>query len=199
MTLPKNVYMALEDIVGPENICDDPAVLDSYRYSLAHTAIHIGPYYDTFTPRGEAVLLPGSTEEVQAIVKLCNKYKIKFKASSTFWSAQGYPSEENTIQLDMRRMDRILEIDEKNMFAVIEPGVIGATLQAEAMKVGLNTHLPGSGCSCSILAGATSYFGSGPSNMYGGWHYDNLLGLEWVMPTGEILRTGSVGCGCGWF
>jgi glycolate oxidase len=85
------------------------------------------------------------------------------------------------------------------MFAVIEPGVIGATLQAEAMKVGLNTHLPGSGCSCSILACATSYFGSGPSNLYGGWHYENLLGLEWVMPTGEILRTGSLGSGCGWF
>ncbi len=199
MTLPKNVYKALEDIVGAANISDDPALLDSYRYSLAHTAIHLGPYYDTHTPRGAAVLLPGSTEEVPAIVKLCNRYKIKFKASSTFWSAQGYPSEDDTIQLDMRRMDRILEIDEKNMHAVVEPGVIAATLQAEAMKVGLNTHIPGSGCSCSPLASATSYFGSGPGNLYGGWYYDNLLGMEWVMPTGEILRTGSLGSGCGWF
>jgi glycolate oxidase len=187
MALPENVYRALEDIVGTRNISDDPAVLDSYRYSLAHTAIHLGPYYDTFTPRGAAVLLPGSTEEVQAVVRLCNRYKIKFKASSTFWSAQGYPSEDNTIQLDMRRMDRILEIDEKNMYAVIEPGVIGATLQAEAMKVGLNTHIPGSGCSCSTLASATSYFGSGPGNLYGGWLYDNLLGVEWVMPRATSL------------
>lgn len=199
MTLPKNVYKALEDIVGAANISDDPALLDSYRYSLAHTAIHLGPYYDTHTPRGAAVLLPGSTEEVQAIVRLCNRYKVKFKASSTFWSAQGYPSEDDTIQLDMRRMDRILEIDEKNMLAVVEPGVIAATLQAEAMKVGLNTHIPGSGCSCSPLASATSYFGSGPGNLYGGWYYDNLLGMEWVMPTGDILRTGSLGSGCGWF
>ncbi|MBN1454199.1 MAG: FAD-binding oxidoreductase [Anaerolineales bacterium] len=199
MTLPKNVYEALEDIVGKVNISDDPAVLDSYRYSLAHTAIHLGPHYNTFTPRGAAVLMPGSTEEVQAIVKLCNKYKIKFKASSTFWSAQGYPSEEDTIQLDMRRMDRILEIDEKNMYAVVEPGVISATLQAETMKVGLNTHIAGSGCSCSVLASATSYFGSGPGNLYGGWFYDNLLGMEWVMPTGEIFRTGSLGSDCGWF
>ncbi|CAG1009319.1 putative FAD-linked oxidoreductase [Anaerolineales bacterium] len=199
MTLPKNVYKALEDIVGTANISDDPAVLDSYRYSLAHTAIHLGPFYNTFTPRGAAVLMPGSTEEVQSIVKLCNKYKIRFKASSTFWSAQAYPSEENTIQLDMRRMDRIIEIDEKNMYAVVEPGVIAATLQAETMKVGLNTHIAGSGCSCSVLAGATSYFGSGPSNLYGGWFYDNLLGMEWVMPTGEIFRTGSLGSNCGWF
>jgi hypothetical protein len=198
-TFPKNVYKAFEDIVGTDNISDDPAVLDSYRYSLAHTAIHLGPYYNTFTPRGLAVLMPGSTEEVQAIVKLCNKHKIKFKASSTFWSAQGYPSDDNTIQLDMRRMDRVLEIDEKNMFAVIEPGVIAATLQAEAMHVGLNTHVAGSGCSCSVLASATSYFGSGPSNLYGGWFYDNLLAIEWVMPTGEIFRTGSLGSDCGWF
>ena len=199
MTLPRNIYTALEDIVGTANISDDPAVLDSYRYSLAHTAIHLGPYYNTFTPRGAAVLMPGSAEEVQAIVKLCNKYKIKFKASSTFWSAQGYPSEEGAIQLDMRRMDRILEIDEKNMYAVVEPGVISATLQAETMKVGLNTHIAGSGCSCSVLASATSYFGSGPGNLYGGWFYDNLLGMEWVMPTGEIFRTGSLGSDCGWF
>ncbi len=199
MTLSNDVYGALEDIVGPENISADPAVLDSYRYSLAHTAIHIGPYYDTFTPRGAAVLLPGSTEEVQAIVRLCNRHRIRFKASSTFWSAQGYPSHEDTLQLDMRRMDRILEIDEKNMFAVIEPGVIGATLQAEAMKVGLNAHIPGSGCSCSILATATSYFGSGPSNLYGGWQYDNLLAMEWVMPSGDLFHTGSLGSDCGWF
>jgi glycolate oxidase len=199
MSLPENVYQALEDIVGARNISADPALLDSYRYSLAHTAIHLGPYYDTFTPRGAAVLLPGSTEEVQAIIRLCNEHKIKFKASSTFWSAQGYPSEDDTIQLDMRRMDRILEIDEKNLFAIVEPGVIGATLQAEAMKVGLNTHIPGSGCSCSILASATSYFGSGPSNLYGGWHYENLLGVEWVMPTGDLFRIGSPGSGCGWF
>ena len=199
MALPESVYKALEDIVGAKNISADPALLDSYRYSLAHTAIHLGPFFDTYTPRGAAVLLPATTEEVQAIVRLCNRLKLKFKASSTFWSAQGYPSEDNTLQLDMRRMDHILEIDEKNMFAVIEPGVIGATVQAEAMKLGLNTHIPGSGCSCSTLASATSYFGSGPSNLYGGCYYDNLLGVEWVMPTGDLFRVGSLGSGCGWF
>src|SRR4030042_1232151 len=137
MTLPRSVYRALEDIVGSTNISDDPAVLESYRYSLAHTAIHLGPYYATSTPRGAAVLLPGTTQEVQAILRLCNKHRIRFKASSTFWSAQGYPSEDDTLQLDMRRMDRILEIDDKNMFGVMDPGVIGATLQAEALKMGL--------------------------------------------------------------
>jgi glycolate oxidase len=199
MAFTKEIYRALEEIVGSNHISDDPAVLETYTYSLSHTAIHMGPFFDVYTPRGAAVVLPASTQEVQAIVRLCNKYKLKFKASSTFWSAQGYPSEDDTLIIDMRRMDRIIEIDEKNMFAVVEPGVIGATLQAEAMQVGLNTHIAGCGCSCSPLASATSYLGSGPSNLYGGWHYENLLGAEWVMPNGDILRSGSLGSGCGWF
>jgi glycolate oxidase len=199
MTLSKEVYRLFEDIVGPNNISDDPALLDSYRYPLSHTAIHLGPHYRVYTPRGAAVLLPGSAAEVQAIVRLCNKYKIRFKPSSTFWSAWGYPLEDDTIQLDMRRMDRILEIDEKNMFAVVEPHVIGAILQAEAMKVGLNTHIHGPGSSCSCLASATALGGLGPDTLYMGHHNENILGVEWVMPDGELFRIGSVGSGLGWF
>ena len=59
MTLSKDVYLEFEAIVGENNISDDPALLDSYRYPLSHTAIHLGPYYRTYTPRGAAVLLPG--------------------------------------------------------------------------------------------------------------------------------------------
>ena len=136
---------------------------------------------------------------MQAIVRVCNKYKIRFKASSTFWSAQGFPTDEGAIQLDMRRMDRILEIDKKNMFAVIEPHVIGTTLQAEAMKVGLNTHIHGSGSSCSCLASATSFAGPGPDSLFMSYHADNMLGAEWVMPNGDLLRVGSLGSGLGWF
>jgi FAD/FMN-containing dehydrogenase len=200
VALSKEAYKALENIVGPDYISDDPALLDSYTYPMATTSLHMGPCYNTFTPRGQAVLLPGSTEEVQAIVKACNKYKIKYKASSTFWAAMGYPSEDkNTIQLDMRRMDRILEIDAKNMLAVIEPHVIGSTLQAEAMKVGLNAHIHGPGCSCSPLASATSYGGMGPDTIFMGSGDEILLGVEWVMPNGELLRIGSPGSGLGWF
>jgi glycolate oxidase len=96
-------------------------------------------------------------------------------------------------------MDRVLEIDKKNMFAVIEPYVIGVNLQAEAMKVGLNTHIIGAGGSCSPLASATSYTGPGPDTLFMGFGDENTLGLEWVMPDGELIRTGSLGSGLGWF
>jgi len=199
MALSKEIYQKLEDIVNPDNISNDPAVLDAYSYPLMHTALHMGPLYRVYTPRSDAVLMPGCTEEVQAIVKICNQYKIKYKASSPFWSGWGFPLEDNAIQLDMRRMDKILMIDKKNMYAVIEPHVIGAILQAEAMKVGLNCHIHGPGSSCSTLASTTSLGGLGPSTLYMGAHTENFLGVEWVMPNGDLIRTGSLGSGCGWW
>ena len=196
MAISREAYQALEDIVGMDNISEEPAVLDSYAFQwLAEFRQH----GNKFMPRAGAVVLPGSTEEVQAVVRTCNRYKLKCKAHSTGWGLYGAPITENAIQLDMRRMDRILEIDEKNMFAVIEPYVIGATLQAEAMKVGLNTHMIGAGASCSPLAAATSFQGAGPDSIFMGTGPENLLAAEWVMPTGEIMRTGSLGSGLGWF
>jgi glycolate oxidase len=197
MALSTDAYRALEDIVGPKYISQDPAVMDSYAYQwLAET---VRPGHSKFMPRPEAALLPGSTREVQAIVRICNKYKIKFKAYSTGWYFYGAPQTEGVIQLDMRRMDRILEIDEKNMFAVIEPYVIAGVLQAEVMKRGLNCTVTGAGASCATLVGATCYHGSAGTSIYTGELRENLLGAEWVMPNGEILRTGSLGSSCGWF
>ncbi len=188
MALSKEVYQALEDIVSPENISQEPATLDSYRMGDR----------GGFALRPEAVLLPGSAEEVQAIVKACNRYRIKFRSSSSGLSGFGAPTE-GVINLDLRRMNRILEIDEKNMFAVVEPYVIFVQLQAEAMKLGLNTHTSGAGGSCSILAVAAGGGGYGPDTLYQGHGSETLLGLEWVMPNGDILRTGSLSSRVGWF
>ena len=199
MKMSKEVYEAFESIVGPRNISDDPAILDSYRTPLHQSQNHYGPYFRVSTPRGLAVLLPGSAEEVQSIVKLCNKYKIKFKASSTFWSSMGNISDDNAIALDMRRMNRIIKIDKDNRFAVIEPYVIGSTLQAEAMKVGLNNCIIGAGASCSILAGASSWAAGGPTGVYMGGQSESMMAVEWVTPDGELVRTGSLGSGEDWF
>jgi len=197
MALSKDIYHALKEIVGRENISKDPATLDAYAFQyLAELA---RPEQSRFMIRPEAVIMPGSTEEVQAIVKACNRYRIKVKPYSTGWYFFGAPQSEGVVQLDLRRMDRILEIDEKNMIAVIEPYVICATLQAEAMKVGLNCHMIGAGASTSILGNSTSYAGPGPGTFFMGHNAENLLALEWVMPNGDILRTGSLGSGAGCF
>ena len=85
------------------------------------------------------------------------------------------------------------------MYAIVEPYVICAQLQAEVMKRGLNLNIIGAGCSTSIVASACAYFGAGPSSYYMGHNSENLLGQEWVTPAGEVIRTGSLSSGCGWF
>jgi hypothetical protein len=152
-------------------------------------------------PRPWAVVLPDSAEQVQAVTKVCNKYKIKVKPISTGWYHWAAPLTDNqpTVQFDLRRMNRILDIDEKNRFAIIEPYVIGAQLQAEVMKLGLIFGVIGAGSSTSVLAGACAYTGLGPYAFSIGGNAEALLGQEWVTPGGDIIRTGSLSSGCGWF
>ncbi len=189
-----DAYRALEEAVGEENVSREPAVLDAYAWQ---PFLNEDP--ELWTVRPEAVVLPASTAEVQAVVKACNRYNLKFKALCTGWGVHAGPTSAGVVQVDLRRMDRILKIDEKNMIAVVEPYVSGAQLQAEAMKRGLNTHLIGAGPVCSPLASATSMHGVGHDGIYMSYSPRNVLGVEWVLPTGELLRLGTPGCGEGWF
>ena len=196
MALSREIYAAFEAVVGKNNISEDPGVLQTYRCVPAQSSAHYGPY-DHITPMPQAVILPGSTEEVQGVVKLCNKYKIEFKPSTTFWSAHGYISSDYAVQLDMRRMKNF-SIDAKNMVATIEPYVIGATLQAEAMKYGLTCNIPGVGCSSSTVASTSGWTGGGPISVFAGMNYENLICAEWVLPTGDIVYSGSAGANGDW-
>jgi glycolate oxidase len=193
MALDRSIYRALEDVVGPENISDEPAVLDSYAWRSGLVATPI-----RFVPRFEAVTLPGSTAEVQAIVRLCNRFKLQFKASSTGWGGYCDPGGPGVIKLDLRRMDRIVEIDEKSMYAVCEPYVIFAQLQAELMKRGLNCNITGAGSNCSAMPLA-AHQGIGHLSQSGSYGDRNLLAVEWVTPDGEIVRLGSLGASGKWF
>ena len=85
MALSREVYEALEDIVGPDNITEEPATLDSYAYQWMAELVPDVTGGSKFFDRPEAVLMPGSAEEVQAIVKACNRYKLKFHVFSTGW------------------------------------------------------------------------------------------------------------------
>jgi glycolate oxidase len=199
MALSQEVYEALEAIVGPDNITQEPATLDSYAYQWMAELVTDVTGGSKFFDRAEAVLMPGSAEDVQAIVKACNKHKLKFHVFSTGWGPWAAAPSKGQILLDLRRMDKILEIDEQNMFAVVEPYVVAAQLQAEAMKKGLNNHISGAGAGTSVLANACCFQGGGPDVMYFSSPQDSILSIEWVMPTGEILRTGSRGSGLGWF
>ena len=75
--LSDEAYRALEDIVGAENVSRDPAVLDAYAFQWLAELVR--PDQSHYMPRPAAVVLPGSTEEVQAVVRLANRYGLKVK------------------------------------------------------------------------------------------------------------------------
>ena len=92
-----------------------------------------------------------------------------------------------------------IEIDEKNGIAIVEPYVIHAQLHAEAIKRGWSCNIIGAGSSCSVVAAACAYSGIGAGTMWMGGNAENVLGMEWVTLSGEIVRNGSLGSGDGWF
>lgn len=188
-------YNELVAALGAENVSREPAVLDGYTWQPTNNDNPEG----NWVIRPEAVVLPASTEEVQEVVRTCNRHGLRFKAFSTGWGAWAGPTMENVVIVDLRRMDRIVEIDARNMYAVIEPYVCGAQLQAEAMKVGLNTHIIGAGPNCSPLASATSAWGVGHDSIYMSYSARNVLGVEWVLPDGEVLRLGTLGSSGDWY
>ncbi len=189
--ISERAYRELEEALGRENVSREPAVLDGYAFQPTFNDDLV-----LWVPRPEAVVMPGCTAEVQEVVRICNRHGLKFKAFSTGWGAWAGPSGEGVIQVDLRRMDRILDLDEKNMIVVVEPYASGGQIRAEAMKRGLNVHMISAGAGASPLASACAAFGPGTDGTYSP---RNLVGVEWVLPDGDVLRLGSWGSGCGRF
>lgn len=201
MTINREAYKEIQDVVGPENISEDPAVLDSYACHATIVGVPAqGFYRSIWWPRAGAVVLPGSTEEVQQIVKICNRYGIRFKAHSTGQVPWAFPMGKETLNMDLRRMDRIIEINEEHMYALIEPYVTQAQLLIETIKKGLAPHLIDGGCSISPLASVTSVHGEGDSGITRSFNERNGMAVEWVLPTGELIRLGTPDTpNAGWF
>ncbi|MFX1275590.1 MAG: FAD-binding oxidoreductase [Promethearchaeota archaeon] len=195
MVLNQEIYSEFESVVGPKNINGGEVITEAYAYNWCMELINYmdGKEPIPYSPRPKAVLLPSTTEEVQRIIQLCNKYGMQFKAQSTGLGPWNNVSTDNCVILDLRRMNKIVKIDEKNLYAVIEPYVSGSQLQVEIMKYGLNCHMPGAGPQVSPLASATSMNGPGFTSPCTGHSSRNVLGVEWVLPDGEIMKLGSYG------
>jgi glycolate oxidase len=190
-----NEFEALVSVVGPQNVSREPAILDTYAFQWCAEILNVTKDRPParYFMRPIAVIMPSSTSEVQQIVGVCNKYRLKFKALSTGLGAWNCVTTPRSIHIDLRRMNKIVKIDVKNLYAVVEPYVSGAQLQAEAMKYGLNNHMPGAGPQVSPLASATSLGGPGFTSASTGYAARNVLGVEWVLPTGEVLQLGALG------
>ncbi|MDY6911160.1 MAG: FAD-binding protein, partial [Chloroflexota bacterium] len=186
MAILKEAYDALKSIVGSRNISEDPTICECYRrggYGKGRPAL------EGKAVRPGAVILPGSTEEVQAIVKVCYRYSIPFIPVGTFMISFQAPKISNALTMDLKRMD-YFEIDEKNMYATVGPGIIYAQLQAEAIRRGMLTSVPGCGAAATVIANSLNA-GMGPLQYRYGWANHRTLAVEWVMPDGELVRLGT--------
>lgn len=179
------IHEGLVSVLGGENVSDDPSVMLAYARDWMPES--------TINPNPPAfVALPQSASEVQAIVKLANRLGFPFiPVGGNLWSLNTVAREPYTVILDPKRMNRILAIDEKNMFAVIEPYVSHAQLHAEANRRGLYLGAPEAGSQMSSLANHVFQAAWGVSHRLG-MGYRNILSMEWVLPTGEVLTTGSL-------
>jgi len=141
--------------------------------------------------------MPGSTVEVQAVIKLANRYDFVFipRGTGMINSAFANPGQalmgKGVVIIDPKRMDKIIKIDKNNMYAVIEPYVSFASLQAEAMKVGCTVPTPPAGAQVSALANI-QWHGAYGTSWIAALGAHQLLSFEVVLPNGEILRSGSI-------
>src|SRR5439155_2959848 len=141
--------------------------------------------------RPQAVIFPLSTLEVSQVVKTCKRYGVPYTArgAGTGLSGGAIPSP-GGILINLARMNRILEIDVGNMRAVVQPGVVNLRLGQATSEFGL-TYVPdpSSQKACTI-GGNVGENSGGPHTLRYGVTTNHTLGLEVVLPSGEVVRVG---------
>jgi 4-cresol dehydrogenase (hydroxylating) len=176
------------NIVGSEWVFASDEDVNLYRDAYS-------PFYGEDEDRvPSAAVSPDSTEQVQAIVRIANEYQIPLWTISTGRNL-GYggsaPAYSGSVVLDLKRMNRVIEVNDKTHYAVVEPGVsyfdLYRHIQERNLKVWIDPADPGWG---SVVGNALER-GGGRTPMKD--HWSAVCGLEVVLPNGELLRTGMGG------
>src|SRR5919108_5075852 len=171
----------LEAIVGPSGVLSEPDELLVYE----------SDGLTLFRALADFVVFPTSAEHVSSIVKLANRERLPFVArgAGTGLSGGCLPAE-GGIVLSLMRMNRVLEVDYDNQIAVVEPGLVNLHL---SWKVGPKGYYyapdPSSQQACTIGGNIANNSG-GPHTLKYGVTVNHVLGLEVVMPDGEIVWLG---------
>jgi len=169
-------------ISGAENILTD---IESLKICSSDETEDL-----SFLP--EVVIKPWSTEEISKILKLCyeNNIPVTPRGAGTGLSGGALPVCRGVV-LSCERLNRILQIDERNSQVITEPGVITEVLQNEVKEKGLfYPPDPASRGSC-FIGGNIAENSGGPKAVKYGVVKDYVLNLEMVLPNGEIIWTGA--------
>ena len=139
----------------------------------------------------DLVVWPGNTSEVAAVVRLCAAHRLPIvpRGGGTGYTGGSVPTRGGLV-LSLERMNRILEIDEANLIAVVEPNVVTGELQDAVERVGLFYPPDPASLRQSVIGGNVAECAGGPRAFKYGTTKPYVLGLEAVLPTGEIIETG---------
>ena len=176
----KRIVEELKALVGEENALTSPEELLCYSYDS--TVLQQLP---------EVVTLPQSTEEVADIVRLADREKTAIvpRGAGTNLAGGTIPIQ-GGIVLSLTRMTEILEIEPVNMVAVVQPGVVTGRLQAEVAKEGLYYPPDPASLKVTTIGGNVAMNAGGPHALKYGVTSDYVMGLEVVLPSGQVIRTG---------
>jgi glycolate oxidase len=167
-------------IVGEENVL--ASVEDRKCYS-----------YDGRVDGGlpDLIVFPSSAADVSRILVLANKYRFPVipRGQGSGLTGGSVPVVGGAV-LTFTRMNHILEIDRENLITVVEPGVITFVLQEEVAKAGLFYPPDPSSYKYSTIGGNIAECAGGPNSLKYGVTRDYVLGLQVVLPTGEVIDTG---------
>ena len=139
-----------------------------------------------------AVVFPRSTDDVVRIVKACRRFRTPFvpRGAGTGLSG-GAIANEGAVVIECSRMNRILEVNADDRYAVVEPGVVNADLSKAALPTGLfYAPDPSSQLACTI-GGNVAENSGGPHTLKYGSTTNHVLALELVLPSGDVVQLGS--------
>lgn len=181
-TINSKIIDQLKAIVGDAYVTSDAETLSNYGHDETEDLIYLP----------EVVVKPRVAEEIAEIMKLANSKRIPVtpRGAGTGLSGGALPVH-GGISLSMERFNEILYIDERNLQAAVEPGVINEIFQNAVKEKGLfYPPDPASKGSC-FLGGNVAESSGGPKCVKYGTTKDYILNLQVVLPTGEIIYTGA--------
>ena len=178
--LKPSVLKELKKIVGPANLYTSAEEMVVYSYDA--TQRESLPW---------AVARPGSAQEVAALMKVANReiFPVVPRGAGSGMSGGSVPVKGGLV-LSLERMNRILEIDEKNMQVVVEPGVVSADLQETLKKYNLFFPPDPSSTIESTLGGNVAENAGYTRAVKYGVTRDYIIGLEAVLPNGDVINVG---------
>ncbi|MCW3073556.1 MAG: dehydrogenase [Flaviaesturariibacter sp.] len=171
-----------KSIVGDKYVFIDEEVLNQYAHDETED-LHFLP---------DVVIKPGTAEEISAILKICNQYKIPVtpRGAGTGLSGGALPHLGGVL-LSIERLNKIIHIDERNLQVTTEAGVITEVLQNTLKEKGLFYPPDPSSRGTCFIGGNIAENSGGPKAVKYGVVKDYVLNLEVVLPTGEIIWTGA--------